>query len=415
VRKNATEENSSMRGNSVCRICSSEDLREIISLGDSPIANSLLKAHSQVEEQFYPLTLKICTECDLGQIGEFESPEDIFSEYPYLSSTSSFWLNHAKKFALEVTDDLNLNQDDLVIEIASNDGYLLKEFKKLNVEVLGIEPAQNIARIANSSGIRTEPIFFGRDSAKMILAQANHPKLIVANNVAAHVPDLNDFFAGLSILAGPQSFVSIENPSLGNLLEKGYFDTVYHEHFSYLSVKSIQKIASLHNLELIKVEEVDTHGGSLRYWIRQAGIQQPEDSVNQLLEKESARGVGSLAQERIFAQNCRKAMLDLAEWVNLQDNNSIIGYGAAAKTVTIFFAASLNPEKFMHIIDGSSFKQGNRLPGTCIKVVDPKNQKSRKGKFLVFPWNLETEIKEIILLAHEDPEIWVSNPLRRIH
>lgn len=415
MRKNVSEADNFKRGISVCRICSSEDLREIISLGNSPIANGLLKADSQIEEQFYPLILKICTECDLGQIGEFESPEEIFAEYSYLSSTSTFWVNHAKIFAQNVTDKLNLNQDDLVIEIASNDGYLLQEFMKLNVEVLGIEPAQNIAKIANASGIRTEPIFFGRESARIILDQVNHPTLIVANNVAAHVPDLNDFFAGLSLLAGPHTFISIENPSLGNLIEKGYFDTIYHEHFSYLSVKSIQKIASLHNLELIKVEEVNTHGGSLRYWIRQAGIQEPEESVKFLLEKELARGVGSLSQETIFAHNCRQAMQNLAEWVNLQDNHSIIGYGAAAKTVTIFFAANLNPEKFKHIIDGSKFKQGNRLPGTNIEVVDPKHQMTKKGKFLIFPWNLETELKEMILLTHENPEIWVSNPLRRIY
>ena len=386
-----------------------------LDLGFSPIANSLPEIQSDCTEPRYPLVFSICEDCNLGQIAEFESASDIFSEYPYLSSTSSFWLQHARSFVNEVVHRYSGLTQGYVLEIASNDGYLLKYFQDKGIEVLGVDPAENVALIAESKGIPTIPKFFGVSLATEILNQFGPPSLIVANNVAAHVPDIADFFGGIAKLCGPNTVVSIENPSLGFLLKHRYYDTIYHEHFSYLSVEPIQKLAKSLGMELFDVETLDTHGGSLRYWISKSGSHQINQSVGRVKDEETNRGVGDRKKIEEFASQTKAEMGELSRWVNMQPKGSVIGYGAAAKTVTTFFAAGLSEDRFSMIVDANRLKQNHRLPGTKISILGPEVlQNSSAARILVFPWNLENEIVQTIRDLNPEIEIWIPNPLRKI-
>lgn len=403
------------RGLDYCRACFSTKLVQVLDLGLSPIANSLPDLQSSCIEPKYPLVLSICEDCNLGQIAEFESADEIFSEYPYLSSTSTFWLQHAESFVDEVTQKHPTLKQSYVLEIASNDGYLLKYFQDKGIEVLGVDPAKNVALIAQAKGINTLPKFFGVSLATEILSEFGTPGLIVANNVAAHVPDMLDFFSGIAKLCGPDTIVSIENPSLGFLLEKNYYDTIYHEHFSYLSVDSIQKLAKSLGMELFDVETIDTHGGSLRYWISKSGSHQIHPSVSRVRDEESERGVGNRKKIEEFASKTKVAMHELLSWVISQPENSIIGYGAAAKTVTTFFAAGLPEDRFSMIVDANKLKQSHRLPGTLVPILSPEYlQNTLATKVLVFPWNLENEIVETVRSINPHLEIWIPNPLHKV-
>jgi len=408
-------DNQGLRGSDFCRACFSENVVSILDLGFSPIANSLPEIQSLCTEPRYPLVLSICEDCSLGQIAEFESASDIFSEYPYLSSTSSFWLQHANSFAQQVVHRYPAITQGYVLEIASNDGYLLKYFQDKGIEVLGVDPAENVASIAQEKGIPTIPKFFGVSLATKILNEFGAPSLIVANNVAAHVPDMADFFGGIAKLCGPNTVVSIENPSLGFLLKNNYYDTIYHEHFSYLSVEPIQKLTKSLGMELFDVETLPTHGGSLRYWISKSGSYQINRSVSQIKDEESKRGVGNRKKTEEFASQTKAEMRELSAWVNAQPKGSIIGYGAAAKTVTTFFAADFSEDRFSMIVDANKLKQNHRLPGTNISILNPELlQNSSAAKVLVFPWNLENEIVQTIRDFNPNIEIWIPNPLRKI-
>ena len=403
------------RGADFCRACFSENVVRILDLGLSPIANSLPEIQSPCTEPRYPLALSICEDCNMGQIAEFESASDIFSEYPYLSSTSSIWLQHANSFATEVVHRFPALTQGYVLEIASNDGYLLKYFQEKGIEVLGVDPAENVALIAQGNGIPTIPKFFGVSLATEILNEFGAPSLIVANNVAAHVPDMADFFGGIARLCGPNTVVSIENPSLGFLLKNNYYDTIYHEHFSYLSVEPVQKLVKSLGMELFDVETLHTHGGSLRYWISKSGSYPVNRSVDQMRDEESNRGVGDRKKIEEFASQTRAEMNELSTWVNAQPKGSIIGYGAAAKTVTTFFAAGLSEDRFCMIVDASRLKQNRRLPGTQISILSPEVlENSSAAKVLIFPWNLENEIVQTIRDFNPEIEIWIPNPLRKI-
>lgn len=409
------EENKSSRGFTTCRGCDSTSLQLVLDLGRSPVANSLPSIDSPVNEDRYPLILKICLDCQLGQIAEYESAADIFTEYPYLSSTSAYWLDHAKKFA---ADALKLHpqiSNGYILELASNDGYLLKFFQEQGLKVLGVDPAKNVAAIAQEKGIPTLSDFFGLELATHILASRGFPSLIVANNVAAHVPDMFDFFSGIAKLCGEETLVSIENPSLGYLLEKKYYDTVYHEHFSYLTVDSVSEIAERVGLRVCDVEELTTHGGSLRYWLSKNPRIGTEKSVNELREKERVRGVGDSIKIEEFATGVKDSVSELNLWVDKQAQGSVIGYGAAAKTVTTFFAAGLSEDRFAMIVDANPLKQGCRLPGTEIPINSVQSlAEAENAKVLVFPWNLESEIVETIRNINPNLEIWTHNPMRQI-
>ena len=403
------------RGSSICRACNSGDLRLVLDLGQSPIANSLPRADSPVDEKTYPLRLYTCGSCQLGQIAEFETPEKIFGSYPYLSSTSQYWVDHARSFVESTIEKYPSVSQGYVLELASNDGYLLQHFKEKFVKVLGVDPARNVAEIANSRGIPTLPEFFGVNLAREILSKYGSPSLIVANNVAAHVPDMRDFFEGIALLAAPETLISIENPSLGYLLEKGFYDTVYHEHYSYLSVNSVAKIATAFGMNLFAVEDLPTHGGSLRYWLTSNPLRETESSVEEEASKEFERGVGQVSREREFKLSVDAEISKIANWVLEQQDCSIIGYGAAAKTVTTFFAANLDHSKFEMIVDANKLKQNNRLPGTTILINGLEKLTNTKAKkVLIFPWNLEEEIAKSIRDINPSLEIWSLNPLHRV-
>jgi len=403
------------RGVIYCRACDSRNLREVIDLNSSPLANSLPPLVSDKNEKFFPLLFKICEDCLLGQIGEFESPEEIFGFYPYLSSTSSTWLEHGRKFVSTILNLYPSIHDGYVLELASNDGYLLSQFKSLGVRVQGVEPARNIADIAIDKGIPTISEFFGLSLADRILNSFDYPKLIVANNVAAHVPDILDFFAGIARLCGAETIISIENPSLGFLLEENYYDTIYHEHYSYLSVRSISKIANKVGLEIFEVQELATHGGSLRYILAKSGLRIVAPSVKRIMNDESRRGVDSSDHWQAFSKNVEISTKELGDWVESQPDNSIIGYGAAAKTVTTFHAAKLLEKKFKFIIDSNPIKHGMRLPGTKLEITSLEHLRGENSPILVFPWNLSPEISENILAVNPHSQIWTHNKMRRLN
>jgi len=403
------------RGSSFCRACSCVNLELALDLGTSPIANNLPIYPSLASEPRYPLVFKVCKECNLGQIAEYESAAKIFSYYPYLSSTSKEWLQHASEFvegAIGKYPDLSKSY---VIELASNDGYLLKYFQDKGIRVLGVDPAENVAQIAEAKGIPTIPRFFGKDLAGEILDKFGAPSLIVANNVAAHVPDMIDFFSGIAKLCGTDTIVSIENPSLGYLFDKFYYDTIYHEHFSYLSIDSVSRIAQKFGLILFDVEELSTHGGSIRYWLSPRKEVAINPSVNYIQKQEFERGVGNPSVVEKFSQNVLSRIHELTNWLNYQDAASVVGYGAAAKTVTTFFAAKLDESKFEMIVDANELKQGRRLPGTGIPIFPVSELRHTKAsKVLIFPWNLEKEIVSAIKRANNKIEIWTHNPLRKL-
>lgn len=403
------------RGSNFCRACSSMNLELALDLGTSPIANNLPNFPSPVREPRYPLVFKVCKDCHLGQIAEYESASEIFSEYPYLSSTSKEWLEHARGFVESAIGKYPELSNSYVIELASNDGYLLRYFQDKGFRVLGVDPAENVARIAEAKGIPTIPRFFGKSLAGEILNEFGTPSLIVANNVAAHVPDMIDFFSGIAKLCGADTIVSIENPSLGYLFDKFYYDTIYHEHFSYLSVDSVSRIAQKLGLILFDVEELSTHGGSLRYWLSSKPDIAINPSVNYIQKQEFARGVGNPSVIEMFSQNVLSGIHELSSWLNNQDLGSVVGYGAAAKTVTTFFAAKLDETRFEMIVDANELKQGRRLPGTDIPIFSVDRLRHTKAsKVLIFPWNLEKEIVSAIKGVNSEIEIWTHNPLRQL-
>lgn len=399
------------RGVNTCRGCGSSELGEILDLGCSPIANSLPPMGSELNEKSYPLVLRLCNSCGLGQIGEFESPDEIFSVYPYLSRTSATWIDHGRQFSEDIIRDFPEISSGYVLEIASNDGYLLQHFMTKNIAVLGVEPAVNVAAIAQGHGIPTISEFFGVDLARKILEIYGQPSLIIANNVAAHVPDMLDFFSGLSLLCSPSTLISIENPSLGYLIEKGYYDTIYHEHFSYLSIKPIRKLAERVELDLFRVDNLETHGGSLRYLLCKKNTLESEESVRLNQSLEILRGVDEPVLIERFAENVKNSVNELRTWVSSQNDNSIIGFGAAAKTVTTFHAADLNQEKFRFIVDSNILKQGRRLPGTNLEICSPELIKGGSPLVLIFPWNIQDELFSVVRTLNPNAQVWVHSPV----
>jgi SAM-dependent methyltransferase len=401
-----------MRGVNFCRGCNSTSLREVLDLGLSPIANNLSPTNQRIEQPTYPLVLMTCRECHLGQVGEYESPDQIFSNYPYLSGVSTTWVKHCEEYAQELSEILpNLNS---VLEIASNDGTLLKQFLGRGAKVLGVEPARNVADIAIRADVPTEVNFFGQAVAQNLVVRKGYFDLVIANNVAAHVPDIQDFFAGLSTVCGPDTVIAIENPTLGFLYSKLLFDTIYHEHFSYLSVLSVDRLAADVGLQLFRVDTLETHGGSFRYYLRRHKDSAPEKSVGNCLMDEDSRGVGSELSEKSFRDSVEKNLVILKDWVESHDEKSIIGYGAAAKTVTLFSAARLNHAKFKFVVDNNPLKQGNDLPGTLIPIVDSSYiGENLRADVLIFPWNIADEIQES-LKQNQGLSVWRSIPLEKM-
>lgn len=399
------------RGSSECRGCRHEILLPVLDLGLHPLPAEYALEASQVLDTF-PLQLRICPKCGLGQVGEYVFPDRIFHEnYPYLSSASTSWVQHAKSFCIQTQKDLHLDHTSLVVELASNDGYLLSEYQQLGVKVLGVEPAQNVASMAVAKGVETIVEFFGNKIAREIVSNFGHPRLIIANNVYAHIPDMMDFTAGLATLADDKTLISIENPSFMVLLKNNLFDTIYHEHYSYLSVNSVSRIAKMHGLTLFNVDVLSTHGGSYRYWLSKTRA--PDPIVEHLIQNEVDQGLFDSNLWNNFAINASKSMEDFRNWIIERDvsGDVVVGYGAAHKGNTFLNAVGSASKIIKYVVDASPEKQGKFLPGSQIPVLSPAQlDLISPTDVVILPWNISTEIKQLIGHVCPNAKIWVAQP-----
>jgi SAM-dependent methyltransferase len=363
-------------------------------LGSSPLANSYLRAEDLAKaEPFYPLTVYVCGDCFLVQLPESASPESIFSDYAYFSSTSESWVRHAQAYVESVSERLSLGPESQVVEIASNDGYLLQWFVERGVPVLGVEPAANVAADAVERGIPTRVAFFGSATANELLAEGLAADLLLGNNVLAHVPDLNDFVAGVATLLKPGGTATFEFPHLLQLIEHTEFDTIYHEHFSYFSLLAVAPVFERHGLGVVDVEELPTHGGSLRLYVGHEG--RPGKRVEELLARERAAGLDGLERYARFEQQVRAVKRDLLELLigARRDGAQIAGYGAAAKGNTLLNYCGIRADLLDYVVDRSPHKQGLFLPGTRLPIHPPERiAESRPDLVLILPWNLRDEI-----------------------
>jgi len=366
-------------------------------LGVSPLANSYLTAEALGEpELFYPLRALVCGECLLVQLEEYESPAGIFSEYAYFSSYSSSWMEHSRRLAELAIARFDLGPGSRVVELASNDGYLLQHFVRRGVSILGVEPAVNVARVAEERGIPTVVEFFGRDTATKLVADSR-ADVVFALNVLAHVPELNDFVAGIAMLLGPEGVAVLEFPHLQRLIEGRLFDTIYHEHFSYFSLHTVRRILAHQGLTVFDVEEVPTQGGSLRLYVRhEADVSKPVDaSVGELARRESEAGLDTLEPYLSFGAvvgGVKRRLLEFLIGLR-QDGKSIVGYGAPAKGNTLLNYCGVSAALLDYTVDMSPHKQGRYLPGTRIPIEEPGALAwTRPDVVLILPWNLREEI-----------------------
>ncbi len=381
-----------------CRFCKTELEHTFADLGVSPLANSYLAAAELTQEEpFYPLRVFVCSACLLVQLEELSSPVDIFSDYPYFSSFSESWLEHAKKYALEAIERFNLGSDSRVVEIGSNDGYLLRFFKEAGVPVLGIEPAANVARAAREKDIDTKVRFFNSALAGELAKAGRQADLIVGNNVLAHIPRVNNLMIGLKKLLKPDGIISMEFPHLLSLIEQNQFDTIYHEHYSYFSLTTAAKIFGAHGLPLFDAEELSTHGGSLRIYARHEeakGFSRSE-RLAELLDIEEKRGLTELDTYLAFEEKVQEAKREILKFlIDLKEKGATVaGYGAPAKSNTLLNYLGVGPDFIEFTVDRSPHKQGRFLPGSRIPVYSPEQVFAARPDYLIiFPWNLQEEI-----------------------
>lgn len=366
----------------------------------SPLANSYLKPEQLGEpETFYPLHAYVSPDDFLVQLEQFESPAHIFSDYAYFSSYSDSFLAHAKAYTERMIERFGIGDDDLVIEVASNDGYLLQYFVEQDIRVLGVEPARNVAEVAVARGIPTIVQFFGVETARDLVRHGYQADLLVGNNVLAHVPDLNDFVAGLKIVLKRGGVLTMEFPHLLNLIEQVLFDTIYHEHFSYFSFLTAERVFAAHGLTLFDVEEVPTHGGSLRIYARHDSETAPKVSerVHAWKEKERRAGLDELSTYLTFSEKVKAAKRGLLQFLvdAKERGKSIVGYGAAAKGNTLLNYCGIGTDFIDYVVDRSPHKQGLFLPGSHIPIVAPERiSETRPDYVLILPWNLKDEIIE---------------------
>jgi 2-polyprenyl-3-methyl-5-hydroxy-6-metoxy-1,4-benzoquinol methylase len=383
-----------------CRFCNEPLTNIFVVLGISPLSNAFLKKETlEDSEKKYPLCTYVCDNCFLVQLPEFEKPENIFEDYAYFSSYSSTWLKHAENYVNMIINKVGFDEKSLVVEIASNDGYLLQFFKKRNVPILGIEPAVNVAKVAKEKGIPTITKFFSVDTANELRKGGKFADLIIGNNVLAHVPNLNDFVKGLKILLKPTGVITLEFPHILQLIQKNQFDTIYHEHFSYFSLLTLRKIFSFHGLTIFDVEEIPTHGGSLRMYVKHTENNDItiNERINILLEKEKQYGLENISTYTNFTKNVKKVKIKLEEFFNCARNSEkkIVCYGAAAKGNTLLNYCNIGSDFIDYVVDQNPYKQGLFLPGTHIPIKEPDEIKKTKPDYLlIIPWNLKNEIME---------------------
>ena len=403
------------RGRDFCRGCSGNNLFSALDLGVLPLANELQKTPNEHVEKF-PLHLRICEQCGLGQVADVVTPERIFVDYRYLSSMSSTFLSHAKEFVDNLVKNGEVNPSEWVLEIASNDGYLLKNFLSYGIPVLGIEPARNVSEIARFLGIETISEFFNSGLATDLHAKRGFPKIIIANNVMAHVPDLKDVLKGLAILCGPSTKIIVENPTLLGILDKMQFDTIYHEHYSYLSATSVNYLCKTVGLSLNKVEKLEVHGGSNRYWIGSISSQEKKNSsVESSLMNERGRKLFDQETWANYSRSVNKTLDALQEWLDdcSKKAKRVYGYGAAAKASTLINAIELKPNQIIAIADASDEKQSRFMPPLGIRIISPSDLvKDSPTDVLIFPWNIKEEISlELRKILDDNVKLWSAIPI----
>jgi SAM-dependent methyltransferase len=393
---------------SKCRFCNSPLGATFVDLGLSPLCESFGTAESLAEgETFYPLHAKVCGECFLVQLDHVVRADAIFNgEYAYFSSYSDSWLKHASNYVDMISRRLSLNGDSLVVELASNDGYLLQYFVEKGISVLGVEPAANVALVAAKKGVPSITRFFGVGTAKDMLAEGFAADLIIGNNVLAHVPDINDFVGGIALLLKPKGVVTLEFPHLERLIAESQYDTIYHEHFSYLSLTTVETIAYANGLVLFDVEEIPTHGGSIRVYLRheEYNFKPVTDAVVRLRNREEALGLNTIEAYTDFTEKViesKRALLELLIRLR-REGKTIAAYGAPGKGNTLLNYCGIRTDLLDFIVDRNPFKHGRFTPGTRIPIYPTEYlAEARPDYILILPWNLKTEIVAQLAYARE--------------
>lgn len=380
-----------------CRSCGSGVREAVVDLGSTPLANSYLEESDLNDlEPKFPLKALVCETCWLVQLEHTVDPEDIFGHYAYFSSISESWLNHSDRFAEAMISQLDLNGESMVVEVASNDGYLLRSFRLKGIPVLGIEPAKNVADSAIKAGIPTRVEFLAPPVAAGMVADGVKPDLLIGNNVLAHVPDMNDFVEALAMLMSERTLLSMEFPHVLNLIREVQFDTIYHEHYSYLSLHAVEHVFARHGLAVVGVDRLPTHGGSLRIHARLAeGGIGPSGSVTALREIEQAEGLTDVAVYKEFAAKVETAKAALVEFLKeaKESGRTVAAYGAAAKGNTLLNTCRITTDNIEYVVDRSPFKQGLYLPGSRLPIHNPDHVLSDKPDYLlILPWNIAPEI-----------------------
>lgn len=379
-----------------CRFCQTPLTDSFADLGQSPSANHYRRPEDlQKMEPFFPLHALVCKSCFLVQLPEFQSPEDLFGDYAYFSSYASSWVAHAKRYADKMIPACDLNDQSLVIEIASNDGYLLQHFKDAEIPVLGIEPAANVAKVAIDKGIDSEVAFFGVETAKRLVEKGKMADLLLGNNVLAHVPDINDFVAGMKLILKADGVLTMEFPHLLNMINLNQFDTIYHEHFSYLSAHTVCQIFAHHGLEIYDIETLPTHGGSLRIFAGHPDVHAKQPNLQAILDQEAQAGLTSLDRYHTYAEQVKETKRALLDFLITQKRagKKIVGYGAPAKGNTLLNYCGIGTDFLDYTVDRNPHKQDTYLPGTRIPVFAPEKIFETKPDFvMILPWNLKDEI-----------------------
>ena len=382
----------------LCRFCGAPVAQSFVDLGSTPLANAYLtEAQLAQPEPSYPLRAFVCSHCWLVQADSFVPPEDIFSHYAYFSSYSDSWVEHARQFTEMARERFGLNGNSQVIEVASNDGYLLKHFVAAGVPVLGIEPAVNVAEAARQIGVPTEARFFGRETAADLVARGLSADMVIGNNVLAHVPDINDFVGGLAAVLKPDGIVSVEFPHLLRLIEGVQFDTVYHEHFYYLSLLAVEAVFAAHGLKVFDVEELPTHGGSLRIMACRAasGAHATGPGLAKVRGDERTAGFDRVETYAAFQDRVapiREGLLAFLDEAAVK-GQSVVAYGAAAKGNTLLNFCAIGTDRIDYVVDRSPAKQGHFLPGSHLPVLAPERiAETRPDYVLILPWNIRDEV-----------------------
>ncbi len=394
-------------GTGNCRFCDAPLAHVFVDLGMSPPCESFVSFEQLNHmEPFYPLCVYVCSTCFLVQLQEYVAPQAIFSHYAYFSSYSTNWLKHAEQYVAMISERLGLGAQSQVVELASNDGYLLQYFKQRGIPCTGIEPAANVARVAQEQGIPTIVEFFGRELATRLRGEGLQANLLLGNNVLAHVPDINSFVGGMKILLAPDGVITMEFPHLVRLIAGNQFDTIYHEHFSYLSLRVVERIFAHHGLTVFDVDELPTHGGSLRIYACHSGPAAPAPSTRVLAvrQAEDALGLDRLEGYAGFAERVNEVKFDLLEClIRLKRaGKTVVGYGAPGKGNTLLNYCAIRTDLLAYTVDRNPFKHGKYLPGTHIPIYPPeKIAETRPDYLLILPWNLRDEIVSQMAFVRE--------------